>query len=266
VEVSGKGAEALGGTMDGAPLFIFKGDAWTRLPELATLQSLVLDVFGARAVEEVTLKNLDHVSVLTAVERETGGASSSSSNGPNVNWGGEIHWRTYSVRLAVVSGGVPRAELGASYPRFDFTLRRAQLASKTLNSAAMKKPVGYVFLSWRPHEFTLALSPSLTLHEMLAPSLYGNPHPPSSFCWRRIKEKKIKNVTKDELGATLGRVHMERQDLAGLQLKKTPALKAELRERKRALKAGGAEEDEIEGLQLGEGVGGGERGSKKLKI
>ena len=68
---------------------------------------------------------------------------------------------------------------------------------------------------------------------------------------RSLKEKKIKNVTRDELGATLGRIHMERQDMAGLQLKKTRATKAEIRERKKAAKAegaggAGAEEEEEE--------------------
>ena len=77
-----------------------------------------------------------------------------------------------------------------------------------------------------------------------------------------VKEKKIKNVTKDELGATLGRVHMERQDMAGLQLKKTPALKEELRERKRSLKLGEGEDEERRG---GEGPVGEGRPSKKIK-
>ena len=63
-----------------------------------------------------------------------------------------------------------------------------------------------------------------------------------------LKEKKVKNVTRDELGATLGRVHMERQDMEKLQLKKTRATKAEIREKKRAAKAssGGAQEEEEE--------------------
>ena len=61
--------------------------------------------------------------------------------------------------------------------------------------------------------------------------------PCSTSC--SLKEKKIKNITRDELGTTLGRVHMERQDMDKLQLKKTRATKAEIRERKKAAKAGG---------------------------
>lgn len=76
VVVSGseEGAKS-SGSADGAPMFIFKGDAWSRQPELATLQSMILDVFGARAVTTVTLKHLDHVTMVTALEREEGGGA-----------------------------------------------------------------------------------------------------------------------------------------------------------------------------------------------
>jgi len=143
VVVSGseEGAKS-SGSADGAPMFIFKGDAWSRQPELATLQSMILDVFGARAVATVTLKHLDHVTMVTALEREGGGGGLPSSSGPNVQWNGALHWRTYSVKLAVAPGGVPRVELEPSLPTFDFSLRRAQIASQSLRKTAMKQPIG----------------------------------------------------------------------------------------------------------------------------
>ena len=144
---AGRGGRALS-TRDGAPLFVFKGDAWTRVSELATLQSLVLDVFGARAVTQVTLKHLDHVQVLTAVDEGEGGAAGAAAaaahTGPNVAWNGVIHWRSYAMRLAVTGGKVPRAELRPALPAFDLRLRRAQVAASSLRSAAMKKPAGCV--------------------------------------------------------------------------------------------------------------------------
>jgi ribosome production factor 2 len=139
------------GSRDGAPLFIFQGDAWSRVEELATLQSLVLDVFGGRAIEQVTLKELDHVTVVTAVEQSVGGAAGASQQkGPNADWVGVIHWRSYSMRLAVTGGKVPRVELCPALPSLDLCLRRVQLASTSLRSAAMKKPAGLVTPSSAP--------------------------------------------------------------------------------------------------------------------
>ena len=72
------------------------------------------------------------------------------------------------------------------------------------------------------------------------------------------------------MGATLGRVHMERQDMDKLQLKKTRATKAEIRQRKKAAKAGGAaqgeeEEEEEEGEEEGEAEAAAEAGSKRVR-
>ncbi len=43
----------------------------------------------------------------------------------------------------------------------------------------------------------------------------------------RLKAKRPKNVTLDELGVTHGTVHMQRQDFGALNLKKTKATRAE---------------------------------------
>ena len=245
LEVAAGGEEGSGGaggaeepgTRDGAPLFVFKGDAWARVPELATLQSLLLDVFGARAVTLVTLKHLDHVHVLTAVEEGEGGAAGAAAAaahaGPNVAWQGVVHWRAYSMRLAVTGGRVPRVEMQPAQPALNFRLRRAQVAAHSLRSEAMKKPAGCVAPQLQAAPCTLPHAPLFSAHN--DPHAHAHPH----RHLRSLKERKIKNVTRDELGATLGRVHMERQDMDKLQLKKTRATKAEIRERKKAAKAGG---------------------------
>lgn len=41
---------------------------------------------------------------------------------------------------------------------------------------------------------------------------------------RVIKEKKQKNISRDVIGDKLGRVHMKKQDLGSLQLRKVRAL------------------------------------------
>lgn len=78
----------------------------------------------------------------------------------------------------------------------------------------------------------------------------------------RLKEKKVKNVSHDEFGETLGRVHMTRQDLGKLELKKTKSLKV-IRKRKAgemaedSAAAGGAgDDDDEEGAGAGAAMGG----------
>ena len=66
------------------------------------------------------------------------------------------------------------------------------------------------------------------------------------------KPKKVKNVTHDALGETVGRIHMERQDFTKLELKKnTKAWKADKAARRRgggaAAADGGGDDDDEEG-------------------
>jgi len=186
--------------INGAPLFIFQGEAWAQVPALTILQNLLVDVFGARAVTHVTLEVVDHVSVFTALadgaEGGGGGGGAPEERGAGAAWKGTVHWRVHAVKLLASGGAVPRVELDKAAGGLALRVRRAQLASADLRRAAQRKPAG-------------------------------------------TEAKKVKNVTRDEMGATLGRVHMERQDMAGLKLKKSRALKAELRERKRGGGGGG---------------------------
>lgn len=71
----------------------------------------------------------------------------------------------------------------------------------------------------------------------------------------QLKVKKTKNVSHDEFGETLGRIHMVRQDFTGLHLRKTRATKAEIRQGKKARKEEGAQEEEGE-QEEGEGQDG----------
>jgi hypothetical protein len=74
-------------------------------------------------------------------------------------------------------------------------------------------------------------------------------------------------VSTDELGVTHGRVHMESQDFLKLQLKKSKAVRAELRAAKRASKdsrgaGAGAGDDEEDGGDDG-GDGGADDGGEE---
>jgi hypothetical protein len=62
-----------------------------------------------------------------------------------------------------------------------------------------------------------------------------------------LKTKKVKNVSHDEFGATLGRIHMEKQDFDKLELRKTKGGKADKKAAKLARREAGEEgEDEEE--------------------
>jgi len=46
-----------------------------------------------------------------------------------------------------------------------------------------------------------------------------------------LTKKKVKNINRDQLGSTLGRIHMKRQDYSGLRLRKTKAFRKSSKER-----------------------------------
>jgi hypothetical protein len=76
-----------------------------------------------------------------------------------------------------------------------------------------------------------------------------------------LKPKKVKNVSTALLDGTVGRIHMERQDLAKLQLKRTKAGKADRKAGRGAAggagdaSTGGEEEEEEDDDEVGGGVG-----------
>jgi hypothetical protein len=61
-----------------------------------------------------------------------------------------------------------------------------------------------------------------------------------------IAAKRPKNISTDELGVTHGQVHMKRQDFDGLHLKKSKALRAELREKAKAARSGKVNNDDVD--------------------
>lgn len=104
--------------------------------------------------------------------------------------GEKILWRTYTIIFKSSDSKVPRVELVPMGPSLDLIIRRQHVPSADLDKAAHKtKP----------------------LAKSQEPGARG------------------KNILKDELGETLGRVHMQRQEFGKLHLTKSRALKSELR-------------------------------------
>ncbi len=152
------------GKMFGAkPCFIFQGDEWERSAVLMKLQNLFLDVWGARNMDKIALKGIDHALVVTAQD-------------------GKVFLRGYAIDFLKSGTNTPKVELIPMGPSIDFSLRRSQLASTDLEKQALR-----------------------------VPSI--------------LKPKKVKNVSTDMFGASIGRIHMEQQDFTKLELRKTKAMK-----------------------------------------
>jgi ribosome production factor 2 len=78
-------------------------------------------VFGARGLEKVSLRGLDHVISITAHD-------------------GLIYWRTFYVGFKRSDGRVPRVMLQPMGPNFDLVLRRTQFASADLEKESLRQP------------------------------------------------------------------------------------------------------------------------------
>lgn len=87
------------------------------------------------------------------------------------------------------------------------------------------------------------MGPSLDLevrrNKYASPDLYKLAHRQP----KQLVPKKVKNITHDALGTTLGRVHMQRQDFSKLQLRKVKALK-----QSKSVDANGSEADDENGV------------------
>jgi ribosome production factor 2 len=166
------------------PAFVFTGDAWAREPVLARLQSLVLDVWGARDVTKLALAALDHVIVLTAVDAGAGAGAAAAPAALAAGaaaYAGVVHWRTYHVGLERTGGATPKSTLTAMGPSIDLKMRRAQLASADLFRTACRQPAGCVWAACavpRPLR-----APRLTPHPFLPPR--APPHPASTQSGQR---------------------------------------------------------------------------------
>ncbi|CAG2105823.1 unnamed protein product [Medioppia subpectinata] len=103
---------------------------------------------------------------------------------------GRVLMRSYKVALKRSGTRLPRVELEEMGPRVEFTLRRRHLASQDLWKRALRQP-----------DATRKKSSSAT-----------------------------KNVKRDALGSTLGRIHMRRQDYRRLSLRKSRAFRKSSKE------------------------------------
>ncbi|CDU23903.1 related to protein RPF2 involved in ribosomal large subunit assembly and maintenance [Sporisorium scitamineum] len=103
-----------------------------------------------------------------------------------------IHFRVYTVQLLASGSKIPRVELQECGPSFDFQLRRRRPASIDMLNQALRRPKTQAEKN------------------------------------RQGKEGAKKNIETDDMGDTVGRIHVGKQDLSGLQTRKMKGLKKHL--------------------------------------
>ncbi|GMH59825.1 hypothetical protein TL16_g02908 [Triparma laevis f. inornata] len=197
------------------PMFLFVGDKWTKDETLKKFQNLILDWFRGDPVDSLSLKGLDHVIQVTAIEAK-------------------VYFRTYYVKLKKNPSGdkAPLPLLTRSGPDWDMTIRRTQFASPDMWKSALKMP-------------------------------------------KALTKKKTKNQKTNAMGETIGRIHLERQDIDRATGRKTKAIRiaeaTEKREEQEAIDEEAKREEEAEGnMQYsddsGDGVGGEEEEEEEEKV
>ncbi|KIS71865.1 rRNA-binding ribosome biosynthesis protein RPF2 [Mycosarcoma maydis] len=103
-----------------------------------------------------------------------------------------ILFRVYTVQLLASGSKIPRVELQECGPSFDFQLRRRRPASIDMLTQALRRPKTQAEKN------------------------------------RQGKEGAKKNIETDDMGDTVGRIHVGKQDLSALQTRKMKGLKKHL--------------------------------------
>lgn len=198
-------------------------------PALIQLKSMLLDFFNGHSLEHVHLAGLEHVISITAGPLPPNpDAVSSSSGAPPPSEASTlptIHFRTSTIRLLSSGSRIPRMELTPMGPNFDFKIRRRQEADPDTLKAALKRPK----VEKRDVEKGLG--------------------------------KKRKNIETDDMGDKVGRIHLGKQELGQLQVRKMKGLRKFKTDREADAAAG--EGGEKEG---GESISGGEKRKKARRV
>jgi ribosome production factor 2 len=174
----------------------FASELFESHPRYIQVKSLMMDFFNAEVIDTICLPGLEHViSVsLAPTPPSLNNASAGETSTEDVKTLPKIHLRTYNIRLLSSGTRVPRVELTPMGPFLDLSLRRHEPPDSELWKAAMRRPK----LKKKDVEKGLG--------------------------------KKKKNFEVDEMGDLRGKVHVAKQDLGRLQMRKMKGLKRKYEE------------------------------------
>ena len=179
----------------------FASELFDTHPRFQQLKSLLLDLFNGEVIDGIHLAGLEHVisvtlspaptsmtSTMPAATSTLGSANMSSSTDTAASLP-KIHVRAYTIRLLASGVRIPRVELTPMGPSLDFTLRRHTDADPEMLKQALKRP------KLKKQEVEKGLG------------------------------KRKKNLEVDDMGDLRGRIHVAKQDLSKLQVRKMKGLK-----------------------------------------
>jgi len=188
------------------PLLQFVGDLWSSDINLKRLQNLLIDFYRGDPVDSLVLSGLDHVMVFTAAETNLGGGQETFPL---------IHQRTYYMKLKKnpKGGKAPVPYLTPSGPDMDFKVCILFFLSCIMSHVLFINitQINHTSMQKKKVRRTQFASPDLWKMAMKQP--------------QGIKAKKKKNQTTNIFGETIGRLHLERQDIDNRSGKKSKALR-----------------------------------------
>lgn len=171
---------------------------------------MLLDFFNGDVSDAICLTGIEHVISITLAPTPPNLTTDEDTDADTKNLPA-VHIRTFTVKLFNSGTRVPRTELVPMGPSLDLVLRRHQPADSEILKQAMKQPK----LKKKDVEKGLG--------------------------------KKRKNIETDEMGDVRGQIHLGKQDLGGLQVRKMRGLKEDGGRGPKAKKRKEEEAEEDEG-------------------
>jgi len=176
------------------PLLHFASELFDSHPRFIQLKSMLISFFNGEEIESICLPGIEHVISITCGPTPSSLISTAASSQEDTSSLPKVHIRAYTIKLLASGTRIPRVELVPMGPSIDFTMRRHLPADVDLLKQALKRP------KIKKTDIEKGLG------------------------------KKIKNKDVDDMGDLRGRVHIAKQDLNKLQMRKMKGLKARINE------------------------------------
>jgi len=173
------------------PLMHFASELFDTHPRFIQLKSILLDFFNGESSDAIVLSGLEHVISVTLGPTPPSLTTTTPDDDSKEATASlpPVHIRTFTVQLLKSGTRIPRAQLVPMGPNLDLVMRRHTPADPEMMKAALKQP-------------KLAKS---DVEKGLG--------------------KKRKNIETDDMGDVRGQIHLGKQDLGSLQVRKMRGLK-----------------------------------------